>query len=98
MAAHGRQTDDQGVGDFLVVAPVGEQAQDVEFPLREAVEAAFRLGAMALRAGDLAAGEAEARLRLLVNLLEPSLVILFGGLVAFAAAALLQAVYSLRPG
>ena len=61
-------------------------------------DAGGRLGTMALRAGDLAAGEAEARLRLLVNLLEPSLVILFGGLVAFAAAALLQAVYSLRPG
>ncbi len=60
-------------------------------------DAGGRLGAMALRAGDLAAGEAESRLRLLVQLLEPGLVILFGGLVAFAAAALLQAVYSLRP-
>lgn len=57
-----------------------------------------QLGTMALRAGDLAALEGEGRLRVLVGSLEPALVILFGGLVAFTAAALLQAVYSLRPG
>jgi general secretion pathway protein F len=57
-----------------------------------------RLGNMALRAGDLAAAEAEVGLRIVVSLLEPTLVVLFGGLVAFTAAALLQAVYSLRPG
>ena len=53
---------------------------------------------MILRAADLAEREAESRLRALVLLLEPTLVLLFGGLVAFIAAALLQAVYSLRPG
>ena len=53
---------------------------------------------MALRAGDLAAQEAERGLRSLVTILEPALIIAFGGLVAFVAAALLQAVYSLRPG
>jgi general secretion pathway protein F len=57
-----------------------------------------QLGPMALRAGDLAAAEAEGGLRVLVSLLEPALVVLFGGMVAFTAAALLQAVYSLRPG
>jgi type II secretory pathway component PulF len=57
-----------------------------------------RLGNMALRAGDLAAAEAEVGLRMAVSFLEPALVVLFGGLVAFTAAALLQAVYSLRPG
>ncbi len=61
-------------------------------------ESSGRLGPMALRAADLAGREAEARLRALVLLLEPALVLLFGGLVAFVAAALLQAVYSLRPG
>jgi type II secretory pathway component PulF len=33
----------------------------------------------------------------LVGLLEPALIIAFAGLVAFVAAALLQAVYSVRP-
>jgi len=61
-------------------------------------EASGRLSDMALRAADLADREAEGRLRGLVTLLEPALVLLFGGLVAFVAAALLQAVYSLRPG
>lgn len=61
-------------------------------------ESSGRVADMALRAGDLAAQEAERGLRTLVTALEPALVITFGGLVAFTAAALLQAVYSLRPG
>ncbi|MEO8139369.1 MAG: type II secretion system F family protein [Gemmatimonadota bacterium] len=60
-------------------------------------ESSGRLGDMTLRAADLAEREAESRLRGVVLLLEPALVLLFGGLVAFIAAALLQAVYSLRP-
>jgi type II secretory pathway component PulF len=39
----------------------------------------------------------ERGLRTLVTLLEPALIVTFGGLVAFVAAALLQAVYSVRP-
>ncbi len=61
-------------------------------------EASGRLGEMALRAGDVAAQDAERGLKTLVTLVEPALIVLFGGLVAFVAAALLQAVYSLRPG
>ena len=61
-------------------------------------EASGQLGLMARRAGDLAAREAERALKTLASLLEPGLVIAFGGMVAFVAAALLQAVYSLRPG
>lgn len=60
-------------------------------------EASGRLGEMALRAGDLAAQEAERGLKTVVTLIEPSLIVTFGGLVAFVAAALLQAVYSIRP-
>ncbi len=60
-------------------------------------ESSGRVAEMALRAGDLAAQEAERGLRTLVTALEPALVIAFGGVVAFTAAALLQAVYSLRP-
>lgn len=61
-------------------------------------EASGRLGEMMIRAGDLAAQEAERGLKSLVTLLEPALIVAFGGLVAFVAMALLQAVYSLRPG
>ena len=61
-------------------------------------ESSGRLGEMAQRAGDLAAREAERGLRRLVTLVEPALIVAFGGLVAFVAAALLQAVYSIRPG
>lgn len=61
-------------------------------------DASGRLGTMALRAGDLAATESENALKTAVSLIEPGLVVIFGGLVAFTAAALLQAVYSLRPG
>jgi len=60
-------------------------------------ESSGRVAEMALSAGDLAAQEAERGLRTLVTALEPALIVAFGGLVAFTAAALLQAVYSLRP-
>jgi general secretion pathway protein F len=60
-------------------------------------EASGQLAPMLRRAGALAGQEAERRLRTLVGLLEPGLVVFFGGLVAFVAAALLQAVYALRP-
>lgn len=60
-------------------------------------ESSGRVAEMALGAGNLAAQEAERGLRTLVTALEPALIITFGALVAFTAAALLQAVYSLRP-
>ena len=60
-------------------------------------ESSGRLADMAHRAGDLAAQEAERGLKTLVTLVEPALIVAFGGLVAFVAAALLQAVYSIRP-
>ncbi|HZH42409.1 MAG TPA: type II secretion system F family protein [Gemmatimonadales bacterium] len=61
-------------------------------------EASGRLPEMMARAGNLAARESERQLKTLVTMLEPALIVAFGGLVAFVAAALLQAVYSLRPG
>ncbi len=56
------------------------------------------LGRMVGRAGDLAGERTERSLRTLVSLLEPALVIGLGFLVALTAGALLQAVYSVRPG
>jgi len=61
-------------------------------------ESSGRLSDMAMRAGALAAGEAERGLKTLVTFIEPALIVVFGGLVAFVAAALLQAVYAIRPG
>jgi general secretion pathway protein F len=60
-------------------------------------DASGRLALMAGRAGELASADAERRLRRLIGLLEPLLVLAFGALVALVAAALLQAVYALRP-
>jgi general secretion pathway protein F len=59
-------------------------------------EASGQLASMMARAGDLSGQEAERGLKTLVGLLEPGLIIAFGGLVAFVAAALLQAVYAVR--
>lgn len=60
-------------------------------------ESGGQLAVMAQRAGELLAQEAERQLQSIVRLLEPLLIVVFGGLVALVAAALLQAVYSLRP-
>lgn len=60
-------------------------------------EAGSTLGAMVTRAGDLAAERTERRLRAAVTMIEPLLVIALGIVVAATAAALLQAVYSVRP-
>lgn len=60
-------------------------------------EGSGRLPALLAKAADLDDHEAERRLKTLVSLLEPGLILMFAALVAFVAAALLQAVYALRP-
>ncbi|HET7603437.1 MAG TPA: type II secretion system F family protein [Gemmatimonadales bacterium] len=60
-------------------------------------EAGGRLAELAERAADVAAGEGERALRMLVAVIEPLFIIVFGGIVIFVAMALLQAVYGLRP-
>jgi type II secretory pathway component PulF len=61
-------------------------------------EGSGRLSQLLAKAADLEEREAERRLKTMVTFLEPALILAFAGLVAFVAAALLQAVYSLRPG
>ncbi len=61
-------------------------------------EGSGRLPALLAKAAELEERDAERRLTTLVTLLEPALILAFAGLVAFVATALLQAVYSLRPG
>lgn len=61
-------------------------------------EGSGRLAPLLAKAAELEEREAERRLKTILTFLEPGLILLFAGLVAFVAAALLQAVYSLRPG
>jgi type II secretory pathway component PulF len=61
-------------------------------------EGSGRLAPMATAAGEMAEAEALRSLQTAIDLIGPVLVIGMGGLIAFVAAALLQAVYTLRPG
>lgn len=61
-------------------------------------DGAGRLPELLGRAATIESEIAEHRVRRLVTILEPALIIVFASLVALVAAALLQAVYSLRPG
>jgi type II secretory pathway component PulF len=61
-------------------------------------EESGRLASMLAHAARLEREDAVRRTRAAVRLIEPSLIIVFGILVAFIAAAMLQALYSVRPG
>jgi general secretion pathway protein F len=65
--------------------------------LTEIGEQSGRLADLLLKASALEQQEAERRVRALVSVLEPALILLFAAIVAFVAAALLQAIYSIRP-
>lgn len=66
--------------------------------LARAGEESGRLSAMLVHAARLERDHAVTRTRAAVRLLEPAIIVVFGGIVAFVAAALLQALYSVRPG
>ena len=61
-------------------------------------EEAGRVPEFLAQAARLDDGSAQRSLQRLVAILEPLLIVSFGAVVAFVAAALLQAVYSVRPG
>jgi type II secretory pathway component PulF len=65
--------------------------------LLRAGEESARLASMATHAARIEQREADRVVRLLVRLLEPALLLVFASVVAFVAAALLQAIYSVRP-
>jgi type II secretory pathway component PulF len=52
---------------------------------------------MLQQAARLEREQASERVKALVRVLEPGLILVFGGLIALVAAALLQAMYSIRP-
>jgi general secretion pathway protein F len=77
-------------------------AEDASTPtmirLVRAGEESGRLAELLAHAAIIEQERAERSVKNAVRLLEPALILAFGGLVAFVAAALLQAVYSVRPG
>ncbi len=78
------------------------RAEDASTPtalrLVRAGEESGRLAELLGHAAALEQERSEQAVRSAVRMIEPALILLFGGLVAFVAAALLQAVYSVRPG
>lgn len=66
--------------------------------LLEAGEAGGDLAALARRAADAAEESAERQLGRVVALIEPVMILGFGGLVGFVALALLQAIYGINAG
>ncbi|MBY0492255.1 MAG: type II secretion system F family protein [Gemmatimonadaceae bacterium] len=66
--------------------------------LLEAGEGAGALAAMAQRAAVAADGAVQRRIAQLVAIIEPFLILVFGGIVGFVALALLQAIYGLNAG
>jgi general secretion pathway protein F len=65
--------------------------------LVQAGEETGRLASMLAHAAVLERDLADRKLHAAVRLLEPGLILVFGGMVAIVAAALLQAIYSVRP-
>ena len=65
--------------------------------LLAAGEESGQLAGLAQRAGVLDAEWVDRRLALLIRVVEPLLIIVFAGVVALIAAAMLQAVYAIRP-
>ncbi len=61
-------------------------------------EESGRLDTLALRAAATHDEEVRRRLRTLASLLEPALILLFGGIVGFVALAMLQAIYAVNAG
>lgn len=77
------------------------EASDAATPtavrLVRAGEETGRLAAMLDQASRLESSRAEASVHTAVKAVEPVMILLFGGMVALVAAALLQSVYSVRP-
>lgn len=95
----GRSRDQVSEGAPLSAALSSSRAlTDTAIQLVAIGEGSGRLPGLLAKAAQIEEREAERALRTLVTFLEPALILAFAGLVAFVAAALLQAVYSLRPG
>jgi general secretion pathway protein F len=94
-----RSRDRIAQGESLACALEAEHALPARYlPLIVIGEDSGRLPDLLIRTGDLAAEDARRRLRTAVAVIEPIMIVVFGGIVALTATSLLQAVYALRPG
>lgn len=55
-----------------------------------------QLGKLSLRAAETYEADLGRRLRMLIGLIEPAFIVIFGGIVGFVAIAMLQAIYSIN--
>ena len=86
-------------GSALSLALMSEDAVTPEAArLVKIGEGSGQLSNLLLKAASINEQIAERRLKSLITILEPVLILALAALVAFVAAALLQAVYSVRPG
>ena len=86
------------VGQGIARALAAAQAMTpTAIRLVQAGEETGRLAPMLAHAAKLERDLADRKLHASVRLLEPGLILVFGGIVAVVAAALLQAIYSVRP-
>lgn len=94
-----RARDRVAIGSSVAAALAAERAL-VDHTVRLAAlgDASGKLGEMLSKAGELAMTEGERRIQSMISLIEPVMILGFALVIGFVAAALLQAVYALRPG
>ncbi len=87
------------IGGQSVAKSLGEQhaLTPTAVRLARAGEETGRLADMLAHAATLEADAASRSTKTLVGILEPAMILVFGAIVAFVAASLLQAIYSVRP-
>lgn len=85
------------VGEGGALAPsLAETLPPLALQMLAVGEESGRLDELCLRVADTYDGEVRRALRTLVALIEPAMIIVFGGLVGFVALAMLQAIYSIN--
>jgi type II secretory pathway component PulF len=84
-----------GEGGALA-ASLGEAFPALAVQMLAVGEESGRLDELCLRVAETYDGQVRRALRALVALIEPAMIIVFGGLVGFVALAMLQAIYSIN--
>jgi type II secretory pathway component PulF len=77
-------------------ASLGDRFPGLAVQLLAVGEESGRLDELCLRVADAYDGQVRRALRTVVGLIEPAMIIMFGGLVGFVALAMLQAIYSIN--
>jgi general secretion pathway protein F len=85
-------------GRLSMALAAHEATSPVVYRLARAGEESGRLASMLGHAARIERERAVRQMQTMVRLVEPILIVAFGGMVALVAAALLQALYSVRPG